>query len=99
MTFTRGAPTLTHMFFADDSYIYCKVTADSAYQVLDILGTYEMASGQKINNAKSVVFFSRNVCQSVKEEVCSILQFNEADGNTHYLGLANVIGRNKMSAL
>ncbi|XP_074352195.1 uncharacterized protein LOC141691369 [Apium graveolens] len=60
------------MFFADDSYIYCAATSNSAFQVLSVLDVYKMASGQK---------------------------FNEADERTQYLGLANVIGRNKSSAL
>ncbi|XP_017217507.1 uncharacterized protein LOC108195085 [Daucus carota subsp. sativus] len=36
----RGAPTVTHMFFADDSYIFCKATKEDAEHVMNILSTY-----------------------------------------------------------
>lgn len=91
----RGAPVLTHMFFADDSYIYCKANADMTEQICQMLRVYEKASGQKINQAKSSVFFSSNTNSEVKEVICQTLGFHEADGNTTYLGLPNCIGRNK----
>ncbi|XP_074370739.1 uncharacterized protein LOC141711921 [Apium graveolens] len=94
----RGAPSLTHMFFADDSYIYCKANGDSADQINLMLQTYERASGQKINKAKSSVFFSSNTDHEVKEAVCNMLDFQEATEQTTYLGLPNVIGRNKTAA-
>ena len=52
----RGAPTVTHMFFADDSYIFCKATKEDAEHVTNILSTCETASGQKLNVEKSSVF-------------------------------------------
>lgn len=57
----RSAPSISHMFFADDSYIYCHATRDEAMQVRGILAIFEQALGQKINTIKSSVLFSRNV--------------------------------------
>lgn len=62
----RGAPAISHMFFADDTYIYCQAKADIAHQVTELLHTFEKASGQKINIDKSSVFFSRNMVQEEK---------------------------------
>ena len=59
----RKAPSVTHMFFADDSYVYCKADYAEASRILEILQIYEEASGQKINKEKSSVFFSSNVIQ------------------------------------
>lgn len=95
----RGAPRLTHMFFADDTYIYCKAKENEADHVIDLLQIFERSSGQKINKEKSSIFFSRNTDQGVKEVICSMLQFKEADANTTYLGLPNTIGRNKSMVL
>lgn len=90
---------MTHMFFADDSYIYCHATKKEALQIMEILTIFERASGQKINTRKSSVFFSRNVRQETKTEVLQVLGFQEADSNTQYLGLPNCIGRNKTAVL
>lgn len=91
----RGAPVLTHMFFADDSYIYCKAKGETAVQVNHMLQIYEKASGQKISNAKSSIFFSCNTAREEKEIICNTLGFREATEGTTYLGLPNSIGRNK----
>lgn len=91
----RGAPVLTHMFFADDSYIYCKANADMTVNICQLLHVYKKASGQKINQTKSIVFFSCNTNNEVKEVICQTLGFHEAGEGTTYLGLPNCIGRNK----
>lgn len=91
----RGAPVLTHMFFADDSYIYYKANADMTEQICQMLRVYEKASGQKINQTKSTVFFSCNTNHEVKEVICQTLGFQEADESTTYLSLPSCIGRNK----
>ncbi|XP_074352959.1 uncharacterized protein LOC141692121 [Apium graveolens] len=60
-----------------------------------MLKTFEEASGQKIDHQKSSVFFSRNVSNPCKQEICEVLRFEEADEGSHYLGLPNFIGRKK----
>lgn len=91
----RGAPVLSHMFFADDSYIFCKANGDTTSQVNHMLQTFEKVSGQQINKAKSSVLFSYNTSREEKEMVCNMLGFQEASESTTYLGLPNFMGRNK----
>lgn len=91
----RGAPTISHMFFADDTYIYCQAQVDIAQQVINMLQIFERASGQKINVEKSSAFFSRKTKQDDKQGICYILKFREADENSTYLGLPSILGRNK----
>ena len=57
MRVARGAPIISHMFFADDSYIFCKARPEEASHVLDLLHVFEQASGQKVNFEKSSIFF------------------------------------------
>lgn len=83
------------MFFTDDSYIFCQANEETAAHVANIFQIYEKASGQKLNAAKSSIFFSNNTGQEEKDAICNSLQFQIADDNTTYLGLPNVIGRNK----
>lgn len=90
----RKGPTISHMMFADDSYLYYKEVTGEAIKVMELLAIYEWASGQRINRVKSTVFFSANVIDYNKELVCQELQIKEADDSSKYLGLPNVLGRN-----
>lgn len=91
----RRAPVISHMLFADDSYLFCKAETEEALKVLEVLTVYEQASGQRINRGKSTVFFSANVIQYNKDMICQALQINEADNSSKYLGLPNILERNK----
>ena len=54
---SRQGTIITHLFFADDSLIFCKASMQQAKEIMKILKTYEEASGQLINLDKLVVFF------------------------------------------
>ena len=69
----RGAPKVSHLFFADDSLLFCKANGNECNKLKEILDLYESASGQKINTDKSSIFFSPNTPQELKDDVLSIL--------------------------
>lgn len=94
----RSAPPISHMFFADDCYIFCKADVDCASHVQEMLRLFEQASGQQINVDKSSVIFSRNVSNALKESLCQHLGFMEADANSLYLGLPSFLHRKKTVA-
>lgn len=50
---------ISHLFFADDSLLFTRANEEEVSKVLDILSTYEAASGLKPNMEKSEVSFSR----------------------------------------
>lgn len=91
----RTVPPITHMFFADDSYIFCKVNVESADNVMTLLRIFEQASGHQINNDKTLVFISKNAPNRLKNELGQRLRFMEANERSLYLDLPNVVGRNK----
>lgn len=66
---------------------------------MELLGNYEKASGQKVNKENSSVFFSSNVIQYNRENICQALQMLEADGHCQYLGLPNIMGRIKSAIM
>jgi hypothetical protein len=47
-------------FFANDSIIFCNATTGECEALLELLKTYELSSGQKINSGKTTFFFSHN---------------------------------------
>lgn len=91
----RKAPTITHLFFADDSLVFCKANKQEAEKLKKILKEYEEATGQLINMEKSSVLFSKNTLPSVKSEVCQAMGSIKQVEQGKYLGLPMVITRSK----
>ena len=91
----RGRPNITHLFFADDSLLFCKASAQQCLELVQILNSYKVTSRQKINADKSSVFFSLNTPNDVKEEILSILGPMQCSQQRKYLGLPYLIGKSK----
>ena len=79
----------------DDSLLFCKASARQCVKLVQILNSYEAASGQKINVDKSSVFFSSNTTNDVKEEILSILGPMHCSQHRKCLGLPSFIGKSK----
>nr|XP_027071909.1 uncharacterized protein LOC113696728 [Coffea arabica] len=92
---SRNGPVITHLFFADDSLIFCKADKQQAAEIMKVLKIYEEASGQLVNLDKSAVFFSRNMQSEQREEVCQALEGMTEAKQGKYLGLPMVISRTK----
>ncbi|GAU36460.1 hypothetical protein TSUD_166260 [Trifolium subterraneum] len=70
----RGAPILTHLLFADDSFLFCRADEHECTKIKEILKQYEEVSGQAINLQKSEIFFSKNTPEADKETIKGIFQ-------------------------
>uniref|UniRef100_A0A803PB73 Reverse transcriptase domain-containing protein n=1 Tax=Cannabis sativa TaxID=3483 RepID=A0A803PB73_CANSA len=95
----NGTPTISHMLFADDSYIYCRATEEEAQNVLRLLNLFEAAFGQRVNFAKSSIFFNANTPMDSRDRLCNRLGMVVADENSFYLGLPCIMGRKKTAIL
>lgn len=93
------APSVNHMLFADDSFLYCKANVSQAEHILSLLQIFVRASSQKVNLEKSFVFFSSNIIQINKQQLCQTLNMKKADKECKYLGLPNFMQRSKVATL
>jgi hypothetical protein len=48
---------VSHLFFADDSLLFCRAKNDRWEKFTELLHLYEKASGQKMNHNKTTIFF------------------------------------------
>lgn len=76
------APSITHMFFANDNSVYCRSNMEEANNVKRLLDTFENATGQKVNCDKSSIFFSSSVAEYVILKICLKLNIQEAGERT-----------------
>ncbi|XP_074328182.1 uncharacterized protein LOC141666094 [Apium graveolens] len=91
----EAAPSVTHLLFADDNFLFFKATANEASIVKNVLDTYENWSGQAVNYQKSAIFFSSNVRIDKQQEIMEVLGVHNDIGESKYLGLPSLIGRSK----
>jgi len=89
------APTISHLLFADDCFLFFMADEKEAQVMKNILHTYELASGQAISLPKSEVFFSSVVPTPMKEVITNILGVKAVMGTCKYLGLPSMMGRSK----
>jgi hypothetical protein len=91
----HGAPSVSHLLFADDSLILVRANGEDAAKLQGILDLYAECSGQVINKDKSAIMFSKNTSAGSKAEVKSQLGISRESFNDKYLGLPIHVGNNK----
>ena len=68
----RTCPKVSHLFFADDSLLFCRAKRDECRAVKNLLGVYERASEQVVNGGKSSIMFSPNVTTDQRLELLKL---------------------------
>ena len=95
----RNGPQISHLFFADDTLLFCRAELREVQSVQNILRKYELASGQKINQGKTTLFFGRSVSPVLKNAIKNLLGVPEIKEYERYLGLPAVVGKNRRASL
>jgi len=98
-TLCQNGPRISHLFFADDTLLFCRASMGDLEVILCILEMYELASGQKLNREKTTVFFSKATKEERRMEMVEFLGVSEVREYEKYLGLPAVVGRNKKESL
>ncbi len=91
----RKAPPISHLLFADDSFLFFNAEEPKGKKIKEILNNYEKVPSQAINYKKSGIFFSGNVRQDLKLKIKDTLGVYSPINHGRYLGLPSFIGRNK----
>ncbi|CAN1799128.1 Uncharacterized mitochondrial protein AtMg01250, partial [Linum perenne] len=80
-------PVITHLMFADDTYMFLKVSDPDISDIIDLFELYQQYSGQKINLTKSVVTFSKGTSEANKLLWSNMLGASISNNQDIYLGL------------
>jgi len=75
-----GAPSISHLLFADDCFLFFRACEQEAMAMKNILNTYEVVSGQAINLQKFEMYCSRNTTTSCKERITQVLGVRQVLG-------------------
>ena len=89
----RDAPILSHLFFANNSLIFCKASLQECDSLQHVLKVYEDAFGQQLNRAKTSLFFSSNTDQQLQEETKTRFGAQIIRQHEKYFGLPSLVGR------
>lgn len=65
--------SVSHLFFANDSLLFCETSASNCIVVRTILTFYGRGSGQRVNMEKSMFVYSRDITEELADKLsCSL---------------------------
>ena len=77
---------ISHLFFADDIILFSKADRRGCEAISEVLEKFCRESSQKVSSDKSRIYFSPNVSDELKEEICDRLGFWETNDIGKFLG-------------
>ena len=98
----KGAPTskkgprLNHLFFVENSLLFCRADIIHWNRLSSILKIYERASGQKLNTSKTVIYFSLNTSAENQKAIVQAAAITESQRYDTYLGLPALVRKSRM---
>ena len=97
---SRNGPAFSHLFFADDLVLFDRADMKNYCNVRETLDTFCELSGQKVSLAKSKVYFSPNIRQEERDEMCEVLGMSSTPNLGKYLGIPlNTLGHRHMTLI
>ncbi|KAL5541913.1 hypothetical protein UlMin_009623 [Ulmus minor] len=84
---SRGGPSLHHLMFADDIFVFGKACITEASYIKETLDTFYSWSGLSFNSTKSSIFFNGNTRGAIANQLTDFLGFERIPMDSCYLGL------------
>ena len=73
----RNGLRISHLFFANDTLVFCHALRGDLEVILQLLQLYKLASRQNLNREKTTVFFSKATTEERRRELVEFLGVNE----------------------
>lgn len=87
---------LSHLFFADDSLLFCRANFDEWRQIQQVLQVYEGASRRKLNYENTAILYSRNTRKEFRDYINFVTGVSTIKCFEKYLGLPALVGQSKL---
>lgn len=84
---SRGGPMISYLAFADDVLLFAEASVEQITLMKNILDLFCRSLGQKVSEEKSRIFFSPNVPDILRQEICSASGFQVTSDIGKYLGV------------
>ncbi|XP_021767745.1 uncharacterized protein LOC110732135 [Chenopodium quinoa] len=94
---SRGGPSVSHLFFANDSLLFFQVSPQACENIMNLLSQFCSSFGQMINLQKSYVKFSPNTPPDYRDYLARSLRVQSKPSFGTYLGLPIDLGWSKVS--
>ncbi|XP_075086271.1 uncharacterized protein LOC107811236 [Nicotiana tabacum] len=92
----KWSPKVNHLAYADDTIIFSSSDATSLQLIMEVLDAYEVASGQLINKAKSIIYMHHSTSVEVVNKVQRVTEIDKHEFPFTYLGCPIFYARRKM---
>ena len=86
---------ISHIFFANDSLIFCRAIKEECSNLQRILETYKQTSGQKLNGEKTYLFFNSNTPQDIQDHIKDFFGAEVIRQHETNLCLPSLVGKSK----
>ncbi|CAN1193130.1 LINE-1 retrotransposable element ORF2 protein [Linum perenne] len=84
-----------HLCFADDLLLFSNGSLSGLKAIMDILESFYLLTGLKVNPSKSEIFYSASVPASLRNDMMSLTGFNIGVLPVKYLGIPLISGKLK----
>lgn len=91
----KNAPSTSHLFFADDCFLFTKADLGEAKNLLDILSKFGEITGQLVNLQKSGIYFSPKIHPKHGKIIAKILRVPLLTKKDRYLGTPLFFDKNR----